>query len=60
MTKAKIKRLKKLVTAIREDLERYLADPSDFRSEYFEDVCTAAQMAEEILKNEGLQIRKVG
>ena len=55
MTKAKIQRLKKLVTAIREDLERYLADPSDFRSEYFEDVCTAAQMAEEILKNEGVQ-----
>ena len=53
MTTGAEERLKKLVTAIREDLERYLEDPSDFRSEYFEDVCTAAQMAEEILKNEG-------
>jgi hypothetical protein len=53
MTTDAKEKLKKLVTAIREDLERYLEDPSDFRSEYFEDVCTAAQMAEEILKNEG-------
>ena len=41
------------VTQVFDDLERYLEDPSDFRSEYFEDVCTAARMAEEILKNEG-------
>jgi hypothetical protein len=53
MTIGAKERLKKLVTAIRKDLERYLEDPSDFRSEYFEDVCTAAQEAEEILKNEG-------
>lgn len=44
--------LKRLVVAIRADLEQYLKAPHEYTAEYFESVLMAAQAAEEILIGE--------
>jgi len=45
-----IVKLKRLVNAICDDLERYLESPEEYDAEYFEDVYVAAQMAVDIVE----------